>query len=267
MKSIVALAAVAAATVAFGATNCQLQDGPTPAQEQVTTVYQWKFTGKTTTGYMIKDVQEVGGSTGSNCTLGEKSTKKISQCAIRVPGALAIVGYTYICDACCDSFKETNGNTNPDEFYMTKPYKDAVCANIAIDVANVIGKNKNQYEVFGTAEFTSVDPQEKWTLAFAGLGSFKKPTQKGLKMYAGYMTSVCGNFAGKLESPYYVKNGVCAPADHWTCDTLEFAGEPDVASVAYGTWCVKYNSSASKRFAQGYAVKTPAYPNKGACQK
>ena len=244
MNKIMMAAAVAVVAMGAFATPCEI--GPAPTIDPNASVYAWKFTGKTTVGYPVKNV--IKGS-GSVCVLGEDT---VTTCAIRIPGSLAIQGYTYICDNCCDGFKDTNGHTGPDAFYMTKPFKSAVAADIVIDVAHVIGKKATQYEVEGQAKFTVAEPSETYTVAFAGLGSYSQKWPS--------LSSVSGNFAGKLESPYYVKSGVCAPADYWNCKTLDFAGDASAASVAYGTWSVKLNTSAAKKYRQyGTQVKLPSW--------
>jgi len=257
MKKMMIVAAAAALTGAAFA-DCTLSVSvPTNAA-----VYAWKFTGKTTVGALTSYV--VAGSTGSNCQLGTGSTT--SACAIRVPGSLAIQGYTYYCENCCDSFASgTAGATIPatDTFYMTKPFKDVfTTADITIDVAHIIGKSATQYETKGLATFNTTDPSVNYKLTFAGLGSFNKTLR--------VPTSISGNFAGTAESPYFIgwvgtgtsKTWECIPADWWLCDTLAFAGAPSEASVAYGTWSVKYNASASTRYRKGYTIALPKWTGK-----
>ena len=245
MKKVMFAAALVAASCAMAETTpCQLQPGPAPTKRAA--VYAWKFTGKTTVGFPVRSTTIY---TGSVCNLGSNT---VTQCAIRIPGSLAIQGYTYICDNCCTGFKDTVGSACPDQFYMTKPFKSAVAASLAIDVAHVIGKNATQYEVAGNALFTVAEPSETYSLFFAGLGTYNRSWPS--------VASVSGNFAGKLDSPYYVSNGVCAPADYWDCNTLGFAGQPLDSSVAYGTWSVKLNTSASNKYrSTGVTVKVPAW--------
>jgi len=249
-KMMIVAAAVALTGVALADTPCVI--GPTPTVTNAA-VYAWKFTGKTTIGQLVSSKTVY---TGSNCQLGSNS---VTQCAIRVPGSLAIQGYIYYCDNCCSAFESGSaGATIPTtlSFYMTKPFKDVFStADIAIDVAHIIGKSATQYETKGVATFNTVAPSEKYTLTFAGLGSFNK----SLKV----PSSVSGNFAGTLESPYYVANGKCIPADYWLCEKLPnlvFACQPTDPSVAYGTWSVKYNASASKAYRnRGALIKLPAW--------
>ncbi len=246
--------AVAAATLAGGVfAACTI----TP--DAVTTnaaVYAWKFTGKTTIGQIVKTTTN---GIGSNCTL---SSNTVTTCAIRVPGSLAIQGYVYYCDNCCDAFASGTAGatiTPTKSFYMTKPFKDIFTAvDISIDFAHIIGKSATQYETKGVATFNATEPSVKYTLTFAGLGSFNK--KSGYKV----PTSVSGNFAGTSESPYYVAKGVCIPADYWLCDplptTMTYACAASDPSVAYGTWSVKYNASASKKYRNsGTLIKLPSW--------
>ena len=139
---------------------------------------------------------------------------------------------------------------------MTKPFKDLFSvADIQIDVAHIIGKTGTQFETKGVATFNTIDPSEKYTLTFAGLGSFNKTYR--------VPTTVSGYFAGTLESPYYVAKGVCIPADWWLCEklpSLVFACAPTDPSVAYGAWSVKYNATATKKYrTYGTLVKLPSW--------
>ena len=245
MKKVMMLAAIAAlAGGAFAQAPCVI--GPTPVTTNAS-VYAWKFTGKTTVGTLL--TQRVI-NLGSNCSLGAGSSNIV--CAIRIPGTLAIQGYTYYCDNCCDSFASGTAGSSPTKFYMTRPFQDVLAANLSLDVAHIIGTRATQYEAEGVAVFDSTEPAEKWTLTFAGFGSFNTT----LKV----PTVISGNFAGKLESPYYVARGVCSPADYWDCATLLPAGKASDPGIAYGTWSVRYNAAASRVFrARGTRIAVPAW--------
>lgn len=244
MKKVMIASAIALAGVAFADTPCVI--GPSPVVTNAA-VYAWKFTGKTTVGTLLR-TRVV--TSGSNCALG--STTNIT-CAIRIPGSLAIQGYTYYCDNCCDSFESGTSGATLAEFYMTKPFRSKLDApTITMKVAHIIGRQPTQYEAEGEAQFTSADPSETWKLTFAGFGSFNRT----LKV----PTSISGNFAGTLSSPYYVGNGVCAQADYWDCATLLPAGRADADGIAYGTWSVKYNASASRAYrARGATIALPSW--------
>lgn len=251
MKKLILIAAVAAIGGAYA--DCTL-DKPKEAA-----VYAWKFVGKTTVGALAS--YKVAGTVGNNCNLGGGTST--SACAIRVPGNLAIQGYLYYCENCCDAFQSGSAGATiraTQSFYMTKPFKDVFTqADITIDLAHIIGKAATQYETKGIATFTTTDPSVTYTVWFAGLGSFNK-TKK-------VVTAVSGNFAGTAESPYYIgyvgtgsnKTWECVPADWWLCDPISFAGQPSEASVAYGNWSARYNASASAKYRKGYLVALPKW--------
>lgn len=249
MKKLMIVAAATALVGVASAFDCQLVTPNTPSV-QTAAVHAWKFKGKTTEG--VKVGKTIAGSSGSDCVIGTPSTT--DTCYIRVPASLAIQGYTYICDNCCDAFKAGTAGYTAAEFYATKPHKSGLTSTITFDVAHIIGKTAKQYEAEGDATFvtTAQGISEQYALRFAGLGSYD--------LKKGTPTSISGNFAGKVTSPYYVdsRTHVCAPADYWTCAPI-FAGDPTAASVAYGTWSVKYNSSASKKFLNGVKVALPAW--------
>ena len=246
MKKLMIAALAAAVTGGVFADNCQPDTTNPP---DTAWVYQWKFSGKTTVGTLKSN------STGNNCTPGTTT------CIVRIPGKVAIQGYTYHCSPACTDFADITGGGNDDVFWATAPQKTPVDEAIAFSVANVIGKSKNQFEAAGTAEFTLTELEnEKFELAFAGLG--KHTGKKG-----GYPTSISGYFAGTVDSTYYVTTkGVetdqgieyCLASQPWDCATLDCATA--TASVAYGTWSVKFNSSAAKKYAKdGTTIKTPSW--------
>lgn len=243
MKKIMMAAAVAAIVGGAFAANCSYTPGPTAGTAWV---YNWKFTGKTTVGAYTKGTK----GTGSNCGYIAGAAGEV----VRVPGSLAIQGYTYACDPEClqdySQFKDITGAVAPDAFYMTKPFKDTLAASIAINVGNVIGTKATQFEAAGLATFTSVEPQEVYTLNFAGLGKYDLKNVR--------VSSVSGNFAGTVETPYYIKNTICVKAIVWNCDASDYID--DDTSVAYGTWSVKYNAAASKKYYNyGTTVKLPSW--------
>jgi len=248
MKKLMIAAALAASTAAFGACT-------DPTVTPTTTVlgnavYTWQFKGKTGTAVVVKgtgDTQEGGGYCADPTTVPGTADE-----VIRVPGSLALIGYTYICDLECVNFAQQLLNPTKAQYYATAPWKSTIIPYrgrnfvTGIDVSHVIGKSKTQYELAGTATFTfdnSADLAETFVLTFAGFGSFDKKNHR--------VTSVSGNFAGTQTPPRYGKklnNVACPPADYWTCDTLAYAGAPMDPSVAYGTWSIKYNASATKKF-------------------
>ena len=255
-KLIVAAAACAMVGAAFA--NCDY----TPKATGTAWVYNWKFTGKTTVGALTGAVDPqinacdwAGG---------------VAACVIRVPGSLAIKGYSYNCDPECvidnkNEFINLANWTIPGEFYMTKPYKDLLSAEPTIDVANVIGRAGGKFELAGNWKFTSKGlPNEEFDLDYAGMGTYNASKQR--------VTSVSGSFCGKAKTPYYIptasvikaaaKEGIvdslCLPAIVWDCAVARFID--DDTSVAYGTWSVKYNADASaKYYERGTRVKLPSW--------
>lgn len=246
-----AAAALAGSTFAICADPGTGSDdrGPCPAA-----VYQWQFKGKTAVGVILK-----GGTTitkGSTCVDGSSSTYCAE--AVRVPGTLAITAYTYVCCDECTLFASNiltpAADGSGDQFRLTKPAKTVVYNNTkfikGLPVANVIGKNANQFEMGGTAEFNVTDPKDMtqiYKLTFAGFGSFDQKN--------GRPKSVSGNFAGMQTMPKYPGKATiqgatgcvdtwCPVANYWNCGS-ELKG--DKSSVAYGTWSIKYNSAASKK--------------------
>lgn len=241
MKKIM-FAAVCAASIAALA-DCTI----TPVHQAA--VYAWKFTGRTTQGVPVTQVS--GGS--SACVLPNNSAPQA--CYIRVPAALAIQGYTYICDNCCESFKDGTGGWTLSQFYITKPHQSGLNTTINFDVAHIIGTTKAQYEVLGKATFTTTlaGLSEQYALTFAGLGTWSRQLDGPV--------AISGNFAGSLTSPYYVnlQKHICAPADYWNC-ALVLAGHPEEASVAYGVWSARYNAAASANYRKGgYTAQLPAW--------
>ena len=238
MKKIMIAAAILAAAGAQAA--CLDGPGETPQTSGVA-VYVWQFKGKTSTAVPVLNTEVTGGG----CVDVNKTT---TGCAIRVPGALAITAYTYVCDYWCESFQNLI-QTAPTQYYASKPWKSLVYEGnpFTIDIAHVIGKSATQYELEGVAKFpftNAADLAEVFELTFAGYGAYNKKT--------GIVTSVSGNFAGKQTPPRYngkINNVACPPADYWNCQTLDFAGAPEDPSVAFGTWSVKYNAAYSKKLA------------------
>lgn len=254
MKKLM-IAAAMAALVGGAYADCADVPGPIPGPTiYPAAVYQWKFSGKTGIGVVIKGTKDttIAGGCADDSTIPGRAAE-----VIRVPGTLNIVAYTYICDDECWNFGTYLVNPTAAQFQLKKPYKSLVYNQnfvTAINAAEVIGKSATQYELEGDAKFATVDgdvgPTYTYELTFAGFGSYAKKN--------GRISSVCGNFAGLQTPPRY--NGTvaglakCPPADYWLCETLNilptYANDAMHASVAYGTWSIKYNSAASKKLAK-----------------
>lgn len=250
MKKLM-IAAAAVALVGGAYASCADVPGPSPVTPDAA-VYAWQFKGKTGTGVVIKGSEGVSSST---CT---DTPWSIPAEVIRVPGTLAIQAYTYICEDECTTFEANLQNPTKQEYFATKPFKSSIYLTQfikAVDVAHIIGKKYNQYELAGDAEFafTGNDPQETFAVKFAGFGSYDSKN--------GRVSSISGNFAGTQTPPRYPGKVAgmtesCPPADYWTCAYV-YAGAPSDPSVAYGTWSLKYNAAASKKLANNgnYWVK------------
>ncbi len=265
MIAAAAVAMISAAQAVDGNANsdsgstCVDQPGSTAGCTVQTLVYQWQFKGKTGTGAIVNATKATSTS-GSSCVDG--STTPGTAEVIRVPGSLALVGYSYLCDAECYTIQTGLMNPTKAQFYGTAPLTSLVLPYrgknfiTAIDVANVIGKSKTQYELAGTAkfEFPATDIGQTYDLRFAGYGTYDKKNQR--------VSSVSGNFAGTQTYPKYPKtyNDVrCPGAGYWDCCSLLYVvGSETQPGVAYGTWSMKYNSTASKKVSEnktGYWVK------------
>ena len=260
MKKLMIVAAVAAMVGAAKADSTCVDPGNTPSGCTVQTlVYQWQFKGKTGTGALVQATRQTR-TTGSSCV--DPTVTPGTAEVIRVPGTLALVGYSYLCDAECFTIQTGLMNPTKAQFYATKPLKSLVAPYrgqnfiTAIDIANVIGKSATQYELAGNAVFTfpSSDIGQIYDLRFAGFGSYDKRNQR--------VSSVSGSFAGTQTVPRYpgTVNGVrCPAAGFWDCCSLIYVvGSEGSPSVAYGTWSMKYNAAASRRVSQnktGYWVK------------
>ena len=259
MKKVMIAAAVAVMIGAASASTC-VDGGSNPVGCTVQTlVYAWQFKGKTGTGVIVNATKETKEG-GSSCVDGSVTPGTAE--VIRIPGSLALVGYSYLCDAECYTVQTGLMNPTKAQFYSVKPLKSLIAPYRGqnfiqtIDVANVIGKSKSQYELAGTASFVfpSTDIGQTYDLRFAGFGSYDKKNQRP--------SSVCGSFAGTQTVPRYPKayNGTrCPGAGYWDCCTLLYVvGSEGSPSVAYGTWSMKYNAAASKKVSAnktGYWVK------------
>ena len=243
-KLMIAAAAVAMIGAAQAeATGCQIAEKPADAA-----AFVWKFQGKTTAGAAVESIL------ASACNLDTQA------CVIRVPAALAIQGYTYVCENCCDTYADYGSMVHETKkglqtFFMTKPFKSIMKAVTIGATGHIIGKKANQYELYGDIALESAEPGVKYTLTFAGLGSWNKT----------YVlpTAVSGNFAGTAEAPYFIgyigKTLVCNNADWWICGDYVFANAPTAKSVAYGAWSMRYNSTAAKNYKKGIEIALPAW--------
>ena len=87
---------------------------------------------------------------------------------------------------------------------------------------------------------------------------------------ADIYTSFSGNVVGTVSKVYYPKavnvgteaapRWICPDAGYWLCAPGACGTEVKVdPSVAYGTFAIKYNASASKKMAAGTLPSIPSY--------
>lgn len=229
MKKTIMALAIAMFGIAFGS-NCS------PVVEDTGWVYEWKFTGKTTSGKKLAG--------GSACSAG-------AECAVRVPSSLKIQGYTYMCSPACGADSFECFAEALECFYMKKPWRDSLAGGVSTEISHIIGKSKKQYECGGSATFTN-DAGSKYDITYAGLGKYDVKN--------GRVKSISGNFAGVCSEGLCDINGACglSRTGIWSCSTLDLVC--DSPTVVYGKWSCKYKKSASKKYAKhGTKAKMPKW--------
>lgn len=229
----------AVAAVAMGAVASDCTPDPTP---DVTLVYSVKMNVKTTKG--------VAGSVttpGSICTPGDQGST--TSTVIREKDTTKFDGWIYDCVAACNTVE--TGTTVVWDSKRKAQLEDAAFTTTFL---NVIGKKQADAEwawtFAGNAVYDNVREQA-YTLTGAGYGKFSAKK--------GYYTTFSGNFAGTAAASYDLRKGnqICDPSQVWKCDALTTLVDSD--TVAFGTWTVKYNASASKKFNKNGYLKVPAY--------
>ncbi len=206
-------------------------------------VYKTTFCGKTTTALPGKSVASACGDVTEGCYA-------------RVPAKLKIKGWIALCDTACTALVGGTADAESYAFWATKPFKADLTpdADLTFDFINVIGKKPNKAEAAGkfTSKFVFAEGTE-WDLAdglaFAGLGSYKKPIYK----------KITGNFVGQPAASWYISNAVCAQSDVYDCDTLQLLCGEYPSTVAFGKWTLKYSKSAAKKLGKGQLPKVPSY--------
>lgn len=236
-KTIVTIMGVITSFMAI-AGNCS----PTPV-EDTAWVYEWKFTGKTTSGVAVKQV------VSSPCHAGDDVA-----CAARTPASLKIQGYTYYCSPGCgvDSFESDLAEAN-EIFWSTRPYKCSLAGGLTTEVCNIIGKKKDKTEIAATATFDDPVSGGTYTFTLAGIGKYDAKK--------GRISSCSGNFSGTLSKPVYFSKNLCSPiyAGCWTCGDLLMDCE-EKPTVVYGKWSCKFKKTLSKKYLKnGTTGKTPSW--------
>ena len=241
MKKLM-FAALAAVAMGAVANTCAPDD---PVVVDPTLVYKFKATVYTPKGVSAY----VKGIPGSVCT--PDSGTEGSTTIVRVKDKTKFAGYIYDCTATCDTV--ANGSIVVWDSKRKVQLDDAALAK---EFIHVIGKKQTQAEwltgLTGTANYDA-SRAAAYDLTLAAFGKFS--TKKG------YYTSFAGKFAGSVDKVYDLNaktEAACEPAGYYDCADLS-ALVADDAAVAYGCFSVKYNASASKKFAKNGALKVPAY--------
>jgi len=276
-KLLVMTLAVSAASVMM-ATDCA---PPQVDDPDCATVYNVKFSGKTTVGRPVSKAEAA--------PLCEPDGGSSEAFLARIPGSLNIEGWVAYCDCDCDNvFDIENGESM---FWATKPSRgwvdmsnnlseqyitvgdtrivgggplagsvilDSVVTNtVDNNFIQVIGLKQNQAEISsvfgGTYYHERGDQYFEWTAS--ALGAFNVKARR--------YTSFSGSFAGWMEASYSFVKKIPEPIDPcdqtrvWTCGLSSLGDAED--TVAFGSWSVRYNASASKAYAKGKPPKTPAW--------
>lgn len=241
MKKLM-FAALAAVAMGAVANTCAPED---PVVVDPTLVYKFKATVNTPKGVSAY----VKGTPGSVCNPGDATEGTTT--IVRVKDKTKFAGYIYECKATCDTV--ANGSI---VVWDSKRKAQLVDAALAVELIHVIGKKQTQAEwltgLTGTANYDA-SRAAYYDLKLGAFGKFS--TKKG------YYTSFAGNFAGSVDKVYDLNaktEAACEPAGYYDCADLTTLVADD-AAVAYGCFSVKYNASASKKFAKNGALKVPAY--------
>ncbi len=221
MKKLVVMAAV---LVAAASSYAECAPVETPEEGNCAQVYTVAISVKTTapkTGSI--DI-------GSECAPGSTSV------CYRVISSKSFKGYYWTCDCGCDFFQYLK----LDLFDKKTEQMIVEEGSIEWDLVGRIGKKNTDVEAsFSFIGGTTNAP----TAEFFGQG-FGKFDEKNNRV-----SSISGSILGTLAAPYCSAD--CAPGlgfamPYDLCDLTKL----DVDTIAYGTFSIKYNSSASKKLAE-----------------
>ena len=230
MKKILVMAMVAVSAIAsFGA--CSYVPATKAAVQDSAWAYKWKFTGKTTKAI------------AANCSQ--------NNCVTRTPASLKIQGYTFYCNPQCGDFE----NLECDEtFWVSKPSRQLFGegSGVTFEVANVIGKKGDKFEVYGTAKFDDL-----YALNFAGVGKYDRKN--------GRVSSIKGMFTGVASAPSLTigKASACSAPDFAVSKVWGCCGCPTAVAdtVAFGKFSVKYAKSHAKKYAKHTLKESSILPS------
>lgn len=204
----------AAAMTIVGGAYAQCGLGDTPGMS-CALVYNAKFSVKT--------------------TKGKPYSGKCDDLCYRAKASVSYKGFLYVCACSCDEFLQDG------MFYLSGNKKNSEVFEGAPEwtVLNKIGKKNLDAEGFFNAELSDLETGREFNLAAAGFGKFDKKT--------GHLTSMSGNLVGVMSAPECeIECATGEPAVAFpACDWDE---SDDVATIAYGSWSIKYNKKLSKRY-------------------
>lgn len=203
-------------------------------------VYKLTMSLKTTKGYLAT------GTTGNVCAPGTSCT------IYREKDSISVCGWIYDCTRSCDLIA-----TGTTVAWETKRKTQILNPTFTWAFVNVMGRKQTYAEGAWTfAGDLEYDTSRKQTLALtgAGIGSYSEKN--------GYFTSLSGNVAGTMTASYDLKTKksescTCDPSQIWKCADLATLVDSD--TVAYGTWSMKYNSAASKKYGANGSLTVPSY--------
>lgn len=235
MKKLMIAVAVAAIGAGAFADNCT----PTPG----VLVYQLSMTVKTTKGVIAK-----AGSAGNVCTPGGGQGQAAACTILRAKDTTKFSGWIYDCQDVCNLIEAGTVVA-----WDSKRKVQLNNAAFTTTFLNVMGTKKKDAEwawtFAGEADYSANGfGTQAYALTGAGYGKFDG------KKY----TSFSGNFAGTTGASFALNSKTCCdPSQVWKCDALTALVDSD--TVAFGTWAVKYNASASKKYKNDGTLKVPNY--------
>ncbi len=260
MKKLMILAATAAIV---GATEAAC--GPGGGATYCGRAYSVKISLKTPTG----EICQTSGS-ASNCGPGTDSSGYV-----RKPSTYALQGWIAICDCDCADWQTPLIKNTMVALWNTKEKLGMDVTTFSTKYVHVLSKSQRDAEL----EFTlKGDMKDGSTGAWVADGLTRTFDLKGagfgkFDVKSATYTSFSGNVIGtqgKVMYPKAVYNETkkvweCPEASYWLCANVskKCAGlqtNPE-ASIAYGTFAIRYNAAASKKLASDPKVlpTIPAY--------
>jgi hypothetical protein len=219
MKKLVMMATALVAASSFA----QCTPGDTPDPVNCAQVYNVALSLKTTAG------KSGAVDIGTECAPGSTSV------CYRVISKMTLKGYLSNCTCGCDTFVD-----NVLDLFDTKTDEMVVSSgSITWDILGRIGKKNAEVEAQGTINGTDME--------MMGFGKYDAKNDR--------ISSISGQVQGTLIPPSCTV--ACAPGGTAYPNDLCDPSIPQmVNTIAYGTFSIKYNSSASKKYADwdGYVA-------------